>query len=231
MGMRAGPVLVLAVCFVAPARAGSCTAQSGADTVALVELYTSNNCAGCQRAQTWLSALRPSARVLPVLLHVDGRDYGTERMPQRPRRLTPQQRLALTYTPHVLLQGREFGLWDTQAFDPALAEILLRPAGARIRLEILSLSVEGIDLAVAAELGRAGGSHAAMLYLAAYAVGPESIPLVLEWQGPFAVHSVTHVRRTLPLPPGTAPSNSGVLGFVQDRRTAEVLQALRLPAC
>ena len=231
MDMRAGFVLVLAVCFIAPARAGSCTAQSGADTVALVELYTSNHCAGCPHAETWLSALRASARVLPVLLRIDGRDYGAEPVPQRPRRLTPLQRMALTYTPHVLLQGREFERWDTEAFDTALAKILVRPAGARLRLEILSLSVEGIDLAAVAESGRAGGWHKAMLYLAAYAIGPGSIPLVLEWQGPFAVHSVTHVRRKLPLPPGTAPSNSGVLGFVQDRGSAEVLQALRLPGC
>jgi hypothetical protein len=230
MGMRAGIGLVLAVCFIAPARAGSCTAQSGADTVALVELYTSNNCAGCLRAEAWLSALRASARVLPALLHIDVRDYGAKPVPQRPRRLTPLQRMALTYTPHVLLQGHEFGRWDTKAFDAALAKILVRPAGARIRLDILSLSVEGIDLAAVAESERAGGWHAAM-YLAAYGIGPQSIPHVLQWQGPFAVYSVTHVRRTLPLPPGTAPSNSGVLSFVQDRRTAEVLQALRLPAC
>jgi hypothetical protein len=231
MGMRAGLLLVLAVCFIGGARAGSCAAQSGADTVALVELYTSSNCAGCLRARTWLSALKGSERVLPVLLHVDGRDYSAQSMAQRPRRLTLLQRLALTSTPHVLLQGQEIRRWDSDAFDAALSRIRVLPAGTRIRIEILSLSSQAIDSVASAESSPARVSDAAALYLAAYGIGPESIPIVLEWQGPFAVHSGMPVRRTLPLPPGAVPGNSGVLAFVQDRRSAEVFQALRLPAC
>jgi hypothetical protein len=38
-------------------------------------------------------------------------------------------------------------------------------------------------------------------------------------------------RRQLPLLPKAVPANSGVVAFVQNRRTGEVLQALMLPAC
>jgi len=38
-------------------------------------------------------------------------------------------------------------------------------------------------------------------------------------------------QRVLPLLPKAVPANSGVVGFVQNRGTTEVLQALMLPAC
>jgi hypothetical protein len=39
------------------------------------------------------------------------------------------------------------------------------------------------------------------------------------------------VRRELPLLPKARAGDSGVVAFVQNRRSAEVLQALMLPAC
>ncbi len=38
-------------------------------------------------------------------------------------------------------------------------------------------------------------------------------------------------ERALPLLPGAQRANSGVVAFVQNRRTAEVLQVLMLPSC
>ena len=56
--------------------------------------------------------------------------------------------------------------------------------------------------------------------------------VVLEWLGPIAFNGgAIDERRALPLLPGAIPANSGVAAFVQNRRTAEVLQALMLPAC
>jgi hypothetical protein len=55
---------------------------------------------------------------------------------------------------------------------------------------------------------------------------------VLEWQGPFAFSGAgLTLERALPLVPGARAVNSGVAGFVQNRRTAEVLQALMLASC
>lgn len=229
MSMNAGILVVLAACFAAPTQAGSCAAQSADDTVALVELYTAKNCVGCERAEHWLSTLhadRPD-HVVRVLVPMDN---AGEPPAQRPRRLTLLQRMALIYTPQVLLQGREFRTWGTPGFGATLAQIYSRPAHARIRLEIVSVGTQGLETEAAAKVLPSGGMEAAVLYLAAYADRPSGSQVV-EWQGPFAVNSDTPVRRTLPFPPGTAPNNSGVVGLVQDRSSARVLQALRLPAC
>jgi hypothetical protein len=229
--VRAAPVLIAAVCTMSFAQAGGCVAESGAHTAALVELYTAKACKACRQAERWLSELntRAAPAVLPVLLHVDARDYHEDR-PAHRGNLTPLQRLALAHSPRVLLQGREFRSWNTSHFDAALLRIGRLPAQARIRLEIVSLRADGIEAQAAAQVQHSGGMEGAALYLAAYADGPRGA-LVLEWQGPFAPGSDAPVRRMLPFPPGTAAKNSGVLGFVQDRRTAEVLQTLRLPSC
>jgi hypothetical protein len=56
--------------------------------------------------------------------------------------------------------------------------------------------------------------------------------VVLEWRGPFPLHAgALSAEQLLPLLPGAMPTNSGVVAFVQNRRSAEVLQALMLPAC
>ncbi|MDH3318670.1 MAG: DUF1223 domain-containing protein [Betaproteobacteria bacterium] len=56
--------------------------------------------------------------------------------------------------------------------------------------------------------------------------------VVLEWVGPIAFTAGRIAEtRSLRLLPKAVPAHSGVAAFVQNRRTAEVLQALMLPAC
>jgi hypothetical protein len=56
--------------------------------------------------------------------------------------------------------------------------------------------------------------------------------VVFEWVGPISFSDGRIAeRRTLPLVPKAIPAHSGVAAFVQNRRSAEVLQALMLPAC
>jgi hypothetical protein len=57
--------------------------------------------------------------------------------------------------------------------------------------------------------------------------------VVLEWQGPFGFGADGRLaqRRELPLLPRASAGESGVVAFVQNRRSAEVQQALMLPAC
>jgi hypothetical protein len=234
-------VLFWAFLLVIPARAAPCMAQSGEQTTALVELYTSEGCSDCSPAHRWLSSLGkrgyPPESVVPLALHLNYRHYTGWKDPdarrdfsQRQRKLTQQQRMALVYTPQVLLQGRDFRGWGTSAFDDAVARINARPAKARLHLEIASVEPEAMAVGAVAELLDAGDRSQAMLYLAAYEDRLET--LVLEWQGPFAFAQPTLTeQRWLPLLPKADPAKSGVVGFIQDRRTGEVLQALMLPAC
>jgi hypothetical protein len=242
---------VLAAAFAASVQGAACVAKSGPKTAALVELYTSEGCSSCPLAGRWLSGLflLPD-RVVPLALHVDYWDYIGWKDPYakrefslRQRKLSQLQRMALVYTPQVLLQGREFRGWGGKAFDAALAKINAQPARANLKLAVTRADPGALEVEAVAALH---GSAEADLYLAAYRSGLQSQVkagenrgrllshdyVVLEWQGPFALAGKTLTeRRKVPLLPGATPANSGVAAFVQDRRTGEVLQALLRSAC
>ena len=250
--------LLVLLALATPARPASCKAESGDRTVALVELYTSEGCSSCPPADRWLSGLADHGfaadRVVPLALHVDYWDYigwkdpyAKREFSQRQRRLSQLQRMALVYTPQVLLQGRDFRRWGTPAFDGAVAAINARPARARIALEILDASRGALDTRVSASLLDARQAADAALYLAVYENrltsrvtagenGGRTLNhdhVVLEWQGPLVFDPLGKLsdRRALPLLPKGAVERSGVVGFVQDRRTGEVLQALLRSSC
>lgn len=255
--MRIALVLAAVLGLIAsPVLAGDCTATSGERTTALVELYTSEGCSSCPPADRWLSTLGARgyapARVVPISLHVDYWDYIGWKDPYakrefslRQRKLTQLQRLALVFTPQVMLQGRDFRGWGTGAFDEAVARINARPAGAAIALSIRE--ADGFDVHARAEVLDAGQVREAALYLAAYQNRLVSRVdagenrgkvrahdyVVLEWQGPFAFRpdARADVRSVLPLLPRASAAESGVVAFVQNRSSGAVLQALMLPAC
>src|SRR4051812_45458497 len=116
-GMR---LLVLAVMLgvaPSPAEAALCSVVSGPATAAVVELYTSEGCSSCPPADRWLATLGrrySGTQVVPLALHVDYWDYIGWKDPYarrefslRQRKLSQLQRLALVYTPQVLLAGAD----------------------------------------------------------------------------------------------------------------------------
>ena len=228
---------------------GACSARSGAHTTAFVELYTSEGCSSCPPADRWLSALAkayPRERVVPLALHVDYWDYigwkdpyARREFSQRQRRLSQTQRLALVYTPQVVLQGADFRPWAGREFDRAVERINARPAAAHIALAIVGSGNGALRVQVDAV---AAVPDEASVYLAAYESGLSSDVsagenrgrrlahdyVALEWKGPYGLgrHDLE-----LALLPKAKPADSGVAAFVQNRRTGEVLQALMLGAC
>src|SRR5881394_3774252 len=136
-------IAVSATLAAGPVVAGACKGASGAQTAALVELYTSEGCSSCPPADRWLSGLSAKGyapgRVVPLSLHVDYWDYigwkdpyGKREFSLRQRKLSQLQRMALVYTPQVVLQGRDFPRWGSPAFEATVAAINARPARARI---------------------------------------------------------------------------------------------------
>jgi hypothetical protein len=241
--------------FIATQTGAQCAAESGAGTAALVELYTSEGCSSCPPADRWLASLgqrHSTGNVVPLALHVDYWDYIGWKDPYakrefslRQRKLSQLQRLALVYTPQVLLQGRDFRGWGSKAFDQALARINAQPAKARLRLTLLAVDSQGLEVEASAELVEQVAD--AVLYLAVYESKLQSRVsagenrgrilnhdyVVLEWQGPFGFLKGMPLsqRHRLPLLPGANAANSGVAAFVQNRRTGDVLQALMRSAC
>jgi hypothetical protein len=243
---------IVAVVFAGAVHGEKCTARSGEKTVALVELYTSEGCNSCPPADRWLSTLGARYRsdlVVPLALHVDYWDYigwkdpyAKREFSQRQRRLSQLQRAAFVYTPQVLLQGADFRDWAAPDFDRAVGRINAKPAGARLELEILRASGDALDVRVrSAVLDPAQGVEAG-LYVATYenrlesrvTAGENSGRLLrhdhvaLEWQGPY---EAGERQLRLSLLPKAKVGDSGVVAFVQNRRTAEVLQTLMLGTC
>jgi len=231
---------------------GACLGRSGPNTAALVELYTSEGCSSCPPADRWLSSIAEHyspRQVVPLALHVDYWDYigwkdpyAKREFSQRQRRLSQLQRAALVYTPQVLLQGADFRQWGSAEFDRAVTRINGQPARASLELEIVEATAGAFALrASAAVAGPADRSDAAF-YVAAYENRLESRitagensgrvlhhdHVVLEWRGPYALGTR---QLELPLLPKAKTADSGVVAFVQNRRTGEVLQALSLAAC
>ena len=251
MGMRWLFALLLGV--TTTTEAVQCVAESGKGTAALVELYTSEGCSSCPPADRWLAGIgerQAPGSVVPLALHVDYWDYIGWKDPYarrefslRQRKLSQLQKMALVYTPQVVLQGRDFRAWGSPAFGEAVARINAQPSRAHLRLEIVSAGKEVLETEVRAELVTPADDAA--LYLAAYRSKLESQVsagenrgrilrhdhVVLEWQGPFGIPGRLVERRKLPLLPGATPANSGVAAFAQNRRTGEVLQALLRSAC
>jgi hypothetical protein len=246
--------LVLAV----DAHAGSCSAASTERTVALAELYTSEGCDSCPPADRWLSSLGTRGyapdRVVPIALHVDYWDYigwkdpyAKREFSTRQRELAQLQRLKFVYTPQVLLQGQDFRRWGAAAFEDAVARINARPARAKITVSLSGPGVDGFEVEVHANVLDASQRESAALYLAAYenrlvsqvTAGENHGKtlthdyVVLDWVGPISLGPGGRAaeRRRLPLLPGAVPANSGVVAFVQNRASGDVLQALMRPAC
>ncbi|HSA70426.1 MAG TPA: DUF1223 domain-containing protein [Burkholderiales bacterium] len=244
---------MLSVLFVLPVHAAPCVSESGPNTAALVELYTSEGCSSCPPAERWLGTLPeryPGTAVVPLALHVDYWDYigwkdsyAKREFALRQKKLSQLQRMALVYTPQVMLQGRDFRRWGTQAFDEAVARINSQPAKARLKLSLLRVDERALEVEVTAEL--ASPARDAALYLASYQSRLQNKVtagenrgrilthdhVVLEWLGPLEVQNRRVERRTLPLLPDAAAANSGAAAFVQERRTGEVLQALLRSSC
>jgi hypothetical protein len=250
--------LIAAAAFSLDAGGRTCSAESGPHATALVELYTSEGCNSCPPADRWLSSLAGSGlvpgKVVPIALHVDYWDYIGWKDPYARREFTLRQQLhaqirraRLVYTPQVLLQGQDFRAWGTPAFGEAVARINALPAAARIAMSLDTGRRDAFAVEVSAEVLDAAQRPDAALYVATYENKLLSRVLagenrgrilahdfvVLEWQGPIAFRGAARLseRRTLPLLPRAVPAHSGVVGFVQNRATAEVLQALMLPAC
>jgi hypothetical protein len=191
--------------------------------------------------------------VVPLSLHVNYWDYigwkdpyAQQRFSDRQRRLAQVMRARVVYTPQVLLQGRDFRPWYAASFDQAVAKINAQPPQASIALRLQGAPGDKLDTQVSAVVRDPGKQPEAVLYLASYEnklVSSVSAGenrgrtlqhdyVVFEWVGPipFAGGRI-EARRALPLLPKAVRAHSGVAAFVQNGRTAEVLQALMLPAC
>jgi hypothetical protein len=219
-----------------------------------VELYTSEGCDSCPPAERWLRATFParttaSERAAVLAFHVDyWNQLGwTDRFAQHEFTLRQQDRVhaaggRTVYTPQLLLQGRDVGLWRSADVAGVLRRIGAEPARASIELAVRTASSAVlVDVKAAVDAGRTqpvayvaltesdlsssvtSGENAGAQLVHTHVVRALSRPVRFDAGG----HAAASVSLPLPRERGR---HSTVIGFVEEP-TGGVLQAVVLPVC
>ena len=226
--------------------AATCQATSPRNTVALVELYTSQGCSSCPPADRWLSQL-PSRidanRAIPLALHVGYWDYIGWKDPFAKREFNDRQsQLAALngnrtrYTPGVFVQGKETN-WSSGAFDVHLRAVNQRPAAATIRLDNVETPGGRVNVRAHAELATPATAKNPRLIVALVQNGISTKVTAGENRGETLANDRVTRAWSGPLPlgsrivsldaPSTAVRDLALVAFVED--DTGVLQALQLP--
>jgi hypothetical protein len=158
------PLLILiGTLFSSMAQASTCTVNSPAHKVALLELYTSEGCSSCPPADKWLSQLGQrgldAEQVVPLSLHVDywnyigWRDpYSSSQYTNRQKEIARRNRLRTIYTPQMVLQGEDFRSWRRVDFAKLLQRLNTEKAVADISVNIVASSPRVFDLTITASV-------------------------------------------------------------------------------
>lgn len=229
-----------------PQLQAGCVAQSTADRPHLVELYTAEGCASCPPAERWMSSLRASKDYIGLEFHVDYFDAQGWRDPFADPRYTVRQKAltgrgardahfsqsSLIYTPQVIVDGRVWKNWPKAAppdvgTAPAPALSLDVTLGRSIHAHVASpadpalprsyrfyvaLSENGLSSSVKA--GENRGKRLDHDLVVRDLAGPLELP---------------QAEADLKLPDGFDAARAAVIAFVQDEKSGDVVQALRLP--
>ncbi len=240
-------IAVLALTAMPAADAATCQATSPKNTVALVELYTSQGCSSCPPADRWLSQLPSridSSRAVALALHVGYWDYIGWKDPFAKREFNDRQTQLATlnrnntrYTPGVFVQSRETNWSQASAFDAQLRAVNQRPAAATITLDQVQTQGGKVDVRAHAELAAPSSARNPRMFVALVQNGISTKVTAGEnrgetlandrvtraWSGPLPLGT-----RTVSLEvPSTAARDLALVAFVED--DTGVLQALQLP--
>ncbi|CAD6554335.1 DUF1223 domain-containing protein [Paraburkholderia metrosideri] len=235
------------------ANAGTtCSVNSPAHRVALVELYTSEGCSSCPPADHWLSALdhaRSANTVVPLALHVDYWDslgwkdrFAQATFTARQRQLSDEGHQHVVYTPEVFIDGREMRDWSDDArFVATIQQLNAEASPVDIHVETHPTQAGRMTFDVSFQSSAKPADN-----LLAYAVVYENRldsavkagenagvtlhhdRVVRQWIGPVALAN-GHAAIAGDSLGGSA--QSGVVAFAEDRKTGEVLQVADLLPC
>ncbi len=246
----AAAVMTLLSCAAAAARV--CTAASGPQRVAVLELYTSEGCSSCPPADKWVSELPAkklgAERLIPLAFHVDYWNYigwpdpyALPRFSDRQRQHSRRRAASFVFTPQLLLNGRDYRrglLFDD--IDGKVKTINQSKPLADIKL---ALTNNGNALVVGVETAaKTPELRSAQLYLALYENNLVTAVkagenkgrtlkhdfVVRELAGPFALdaHGSAHHEYTFRLDPNWKAPDLKLAAFVQQPQSGDVLQAL-----
>src|SRR5438046_904748 len=148
--MRVLPTILMLV--TTAAAAAECTRNTGANTVALVELFTSEGCSSCPPADRWISGFvtHPQVeRFVPLAFHVNYWDdlgwkdrFADQRYTERQRALAKAAGANMVYTPQVTLQGRDAADWRSESKFASRIEAINK-SQSRAALKLQAKAADG----------------------------------------------------------------------------------------
>jgi hypothetical protein len=260
--MSSPATVLLLASLVVPlaAEAATCSRQSPAHTVALLELYTSEGCNSCPPADRWLRELPQTfgAEQLVVLsLHVDYWDYigwkdrfAQAKFTERQRQLSRLAGGSTIYTPEVFTGMKEFRSWRNQTeLAQRIRNINDQLAAAQINLQMSSSGSDAVEVQAnfsLAPTAPAGQQNEGIIVLYEnklisdvkagenHGVSLQHDRVVRFWSAPVALDAQSGRatwKQNINLPADWRRANLGVAALVQDVRQGKVLQAVAMPAC
>ena len=237
-----------------PSVAQQFSARSGPQTVALLELYTSEGCNSCPPADALVSSLAAKGlmldRVVSLGLHVDYWDalgwpdrFAQAIFTQRQREIAKRHCTRTIYTPQLVLHGRTLSTWSALAAE--VQRINHTQARADLSLEATTQAPNTLEIIAQAVVPEAAARPHTQMSLALYENRLASAVtagenaghtlrhdyVVRQWFGPLVIDTqgTARLQQTLSLQHDWKTSDLGLVVFVQQHQTGEVLQALALP--
>ena len=233
--------------------AADCSIKSTEKVTPLLELYTSEGCSSCPPADKWLSRLKADKslndKVVPLAFHVDYWDrlgwkdpFGSEQNSNRQYWLAKVSQSRNVYTPQFVVNGQDYRSW---AQSDRLQKTLNQPAQLAKANLSLQQKVSTGEREIFASAGLSKVQNNADFYIAVYENNLKSSISAGENQGvnavhdfvvralygPFPLSAQTELTKNFNLPTNFVGIDGGVASFVQDRKTGDILQALKLPFC
>jgi len=236
------------------AEKGEILFESSLKPIQLIELYSSEGCSSCPPADRFVSNLSrsgPGPRSLMTLaFHVDYWDYlGWKDIYARPeygarqRTVARRNGLRTVYTPQLVINGLNFPSY--QNIEKAVRIINEMPARAMLRIDAQRSADGKLRATVTGTIPDSAHRPDAELFLAVYennlerSIGAgENHGRVLRHDrvvhrliGPVAADGSGALRleRDVEVASAWKPGDIGVVAFVQNSVTGEVLQGVQLP--
>ena len=255
--MKRATKAILAVALLSPSLGwAACDVQSGPETAALVELYTSEGCSSCPPADKRLTQLpsgtHGSDNVVPLSLHVDYWDdlgwkdpFAQPQFSERQSWLVHANGHKTVFTPHFFVSGTEVRDWRRDLGNE-LKRVTAQPARASIGLHAESGSAGTISITGSATTLGANAKASLALFVALTedkltssvsagenrGVTLSHDHVVRRWIGPIALKDGhTDFKQAVTTRPNWNATQLGVVGFVEDLGTGQVLQAVGASQC
>lgn len=233
--------------------------SSGAVTIGVAELYTSEGCDSCPPADKWFSSLNVKKDgVVPLVFHVDYWDYigwkdrfANTIFTERQRESVKRQGGRTSYTPQVIVNGQDLRPWSDQSrFGASSKSLAARTPRANLALD-LSAPGSVLDVVVTASVTQIPDRADTALFLAITESNLSSRVTAGENRGATLKHDhvvralygplgdeakdrtsgMWEIKRPIPLGQDWKRKDLSLVAFVQNLRTGEIYQAVSAPLC